>query len=366
MSLAEIRYMDNVYGPPAPMNVFPSNPSDIGFRSSAPEFDSSFSSVITDRVPTDTSEKLSNDINVNLSGMISRGGAFFKYHNVPMFLIRCDPSLMETTSVNSHQLVSLWHLNAMWRKYFLVQSQNMAAMATRKRFATDEPQDAWLPKTIKEFKEMVKFGGMKISGLQGDPDDQFRSHRPNHGTIGTKMQGEINNIPNIWGNDVKKGQSVGFAVRWETLYVENIRDWDGSGFEIKNVATSFKCLQIVPIIAKQGRVPYGVTAKIRNYADSKKPLLTFNVNKHDGNTSEPRRYTWRNNGRATLSAPEETEVMAHFIPIGHVIRRRGFPSHSDVEEAIATFSGYHQLGKNNEDIDLQMFSEGKRFTWICA
>lgn len=310
----------------------------------------------------DTSKHQVSTVNITIMADADREGAVWKYHEVPIFMMTPCATLTEDLSINRHRVVSLWHLNAMFRKKFMERASQKSNRLynSRKRAPDNDLDGQFLPNTIAEFQKYIKFAGYKIANSEGDPDENPKRFYGHKTVVSAKLAGEINNVPNIWGNEVLKGQAVGFAVRWERIRDEVIRNWDGSEY-CKNLPSDvdgFDCIQVVPVIAKQGRVPYGVTAKYR--AESGK-LLTQNINKHDGNTRELVFYDWGGGASKYFYR----EVPAHFIPVGTVIRRKGFPSDTDVQEAICTFSGYQKLASNYEDVDLEILPDGKRELWLC-
>ena len=359
-----LNFMSNMYEMPPTALAFPSNIEDIGFGTSASYPQSSFDNM-AEGPSQDSSKHQNNTVNMPLEAKAPRDGAVFRYHNVPIFVVRPESDAYEHDSLGTHQIFSLWHLNAMMRKYFLSKTEatKFVSSGSRKRFGDNYIDDPWVPKNLNDFKARVKFAGYKISDTNSDPDTHPKRMRGSKTVIGVKLAGEMNNVPNIWGDDLFKSQAVGFAVRWETIHSSMVKSWDGALLETKNTQGSFKALQIVPIIAKQGRVPYGATAKIRDPSTGQ--LLTANINIHDGNTYETKRYGWIERGQEK-QYEEEVEVGAHFIPLGITIRRMGYPSKRDVEEARCTFNGYQNLDKNYEQVDIELLPDGKRETWLCA
>lgn len=359
-------FMANMMPMPPTQLAYPSNIGEIGFSASATYPQANFENM-AEGPRQDSSKHQNNTVNMPLAAKAPRDGVVFKYHNVPVFVVRPTSDSYEQDSLGTHQIFSLWHLNAMMRKYFLAKSveEPFVSSGSRKRYGSDLLDDPWVPKTVKDFRARVKFAGYKISNEEGDPDTHPRRHRGAKTNIGVKLAGEINNVPNIWGDDLFKSQAVGFAVRWETINSSFVRSWDGAPLETKNTQGTFKALQIVPIIAKQGRVPYGATAKIRDPMSGE--LLTEHINIHDGNTLEQKSYKWRNaRGDLESRVDDNVEVSAHFIPLGITIRRMGYPSKRDVEEARCTFPGYQNMDKNYEQVDIEILPDGKRETWLCA
>lgn len=364
-------FMTSMDNPPQPADIRGGYPDQFGFGASGvygQEPQSSLENPQNGKM-SDTSKSQNNNVHISISAQADRSGAIWKYHDVPVFVIEPNRTLDEDHSVNKHRVVSLWHLNALLRKHFFCEALENEAAATRdgirmsrKRPATDAviEDGIHIPVTIRDFQRQVKFAGYKIANNEGDPDENPRRFKGKTSILSLKLQGEINNVPNLWGNEVLKGQNVGFAVRRETLYDSVIRKWDGSQFEesLRHPERGWECLQVVPVIAKQGRVPYGSTAKhIVNGVN-----LTESVNAHDGDTYEWVTVTWPGNRTVRTKMP----CPAHFIPVGTIIRRKGFPSQTDVQEAACSFPAYNMLAAQYEDVDIEIYHAGKRNTWLCA
>lgn len=366
----DLGFLSSRNGPPPVAEIRPGVPEEFGFGAAGAYGYETQMSDLTSLAynEMDTSKHASNRITISITANVDTENAAYKYHNVPIFVLSPKDTLEKTGAKNSHRVMSLWHLNAALRRKFLEKSfvQNSSFVGDSRKRGPDSCnlEDLMLPDTISDFAKQIKFAGYKVANAEGDPDEAPRRFSGVKTVMMAHLQGELNNMPNVWGKDVRRGQAIGFSVKWVDLDAEYIRNWDGDLYNLANPGgKEFRAIQVVPVVACQGEVPYGSTAKHGRTGDGR--YKSAYINKQDGDTYEEIDVPVVDEmGRQVDTVKQKRWISAHFIPVGKVVRKKGNPSEQDCQEACCSFPAYSDLAARYEDVDIEVLPYGKRFKWV--
>lgn len=253
------------------------------------------------------------------------------YEYVPLFVRGTD-------ATKSHEVYSLWHLNSKLREE-TVNKQTPRKINSRRNMTEDE-----FPTDINEFCREIKFAGFQVAAIQQHPDGNSLKFKTNKRTFTVQLQGRLHNYPNVWGDDIRVGDEVAFAVKYVNTKASQ-RSWDDRS--IVDRMGPVQCLQVVPVICRGA--PVATTAKTQ---------FSSEINKHD--CSAPKLHTIRF-GEEEMTI--DLLVPSVIIPVGFIQKRMGHPSEYDVQRACNTAAGYENLKKQRSEVDIDLSVEGKRLKW---
>jgi len=290
--------------------------------------------------PMATSAYDSVMVTTSIRAEIDSEGAVNYYEDVPIFRVGARDSLHDSMK-NTECLLAGWDLNQK-----IIEETEKGVI---KRKGRQDCLDAHVPTELSVAPDTVQFLGYTRASIEQNPDNS-RSHFTHNSRLFTvQVQGEIQNVPNIWGQDVRIGQDVGFALVTKTVDTKRLRTsrkWDDSLRENDRIVS--QVLQLVPMICDGGNVPLQHTflEKHRTY-DSKK-ITTFEIDMGGG---------------VKVPEPVALELPLTFIPVGRVTRKDGVVSEGEIQDAMEKVSGYNMLKMRGSKVSLQLMHMGKRFKW---
>lgn len=257
------------------------------------------------------------------------------YENVPLFVYGTD------ATKPPHDVYSLWHLNSMLREE-TIKKQTTAPRKNRGRTVIEDE----FPTDINEFCAKFKFAGLQIASMQQHPEGNSLHFKTNKRVFTIQLQGRVHNYPNVWGDDVRVGDEVAFAVKYVNMRSnQSMRSWDDQSL-VDRMAPA-QCLQVVPVICRGAAV--ATTAKTDKSSE---------INKHDcaGYKSHTIKF---GNDEMTIDLLTPSVI----IPVGVIQKRMGSPSEYDIQRACNTANGYENLGKQQSKVDIDLSVDGKRLKW---
>jgi hypothetical protein len=310
-----------------------------------------------------TEDEVSTMVSFNLQSKAMPGrNDIFKYENVPLFVLSSDaPERIRNPKLQ--KVFSLYDLNSVLRQKAADASnttqthgrkRNADAISLNKHDDSEAYREDWL--SVGGVAKMVRYAGYQISALRQDPDMHPRRFTSSYRTFGCQAQGEIDNVPNVWGQ-VKPGDTLCFAIKMvaahETTYNKASKGDEGTWFRPApdNSARSgvTEYVQIVPIVTDGTRVPYGHSDKDKFRCNS---FETRKVIEIDDNGEQK-----------TITGLMTTP--AHIFPVGTVARITQVPSEIEAINARWNYTDYCALARDHSQIDIHLFSPRlKRELWL--
>lgn len=291
-------------------------------------------------VPPGLNNARSQDTSGHTTTMISetlvanRHDAIDEYEYVPLFVYGTDAK-------GPHDVYSLWHLNSKLREETL-RKQTAAPRKTNRSHIIEEE----FPTDIVEFMKKIRFAGYQIASMQQHPDGNSKHFKSHKRVFTIQLQGRLHNYPNVWGDEVKVGDTVAFTVKYVTgNSQQSMRNWDDTTLVDRQSPSQF--LQVVPIICHGA--PVATTAKTDFSSD---------INKHDCSSKFPHTIKF---GDQTMTV--NLQMPSVIIPVGVIQKRMGHPSDYDVHRALNTARGYENLKKTRSEVDIDLMIYGKRLKW---
>ena len=219
-----------------------------------------------------------------------------------------------------------------------------------RRIGRNPRKDLWdkyrsFPTSSKEWEDHTTFFGLFES--TNAPVQQRKKD------TAVCIQGEITNIPNIWG-DVKEGDTLGFKVKRVVNRATDLVNAYG-----KKVAspTVGEILQIVPHVESEGKKPNYVT----NHENPSEQDIDF----FEPTVIRQHEYAFSPDGSVMWDVPPSQDYSAFLAPVyrqgtymelGQVVRRTvpQNPSPIDIQCALRTFDGWNNLARNDLTLDVEI------------
>jgi hypothetical protein len=233
-------------------------------------------------------------------------------------------------AIERGQMPSSWRLSA--------RNQSTA----QQRTIWDKYQQ--FPTTVEEFDRSVSFLGLFES--TNAPVAQRKKD------IAVAVQGEITNVPNIWGA-VETNASVGFKVKRVQNKSRSLVDAYGRPI---GSATVGDILQIVPHVEMEGRKPI-MAADGEKLTEQDIDFIQPTIVQQFKHQFEEGRLKWDKGAGEEYSALEvPLYTQGAYMEVGRVVRRTvpQNPSDDDIWNALRTFKGWNDLSKADLTIDIEL------------
>jgi hypothetical protein len=357
-----------ISGPPPVPSAQPALPEQIGFSASGTGVNTGVAPWQPQPHAQDTSGRAATMVTHNVVAMVESDKSTLKYEHVPLFALH-PPNGVPQRHQQRHRVMSLQYLNSTLMKQAIDDAGMEVAQGGRKRGAGElgynSTNGAWaLPMTVEGLARGIAFLGYQVSASAQDPDRHPLHYTSASRVMGVQNQGEINNYPNIWSNEIKAGDMLAFAIkRVPVPFGNQTRQWDGSVLGVGNLNSALDMLQVVPVHSTGGNIPYGTT--LVSSVDGVKSVHAEVVDQ-DADTQENVNITFNLAPGQSKTVPVKQTIPAHIIPVGRVIRTTGSPSTSEVMDGRRTYSGYEQLKVLSSLVDIDLVSPRyKRATWLC-